>query len=82
MQDVFSFFSTQDDQGRIAILPSYTFWNWRYRNWGHIGSGFLWYGIEQPLLDRAFDPWSFYNEQFYYFEGRGGIIFIFFHPKF
>ena len=64
-KDVFSFFSTQDDQGRIAILPSYTFWNWRYRNWGHIGSGFLWYGIEQPLLDRAFDPWSFYNEQFY-----------------
>ena len=64
-KDAFSFFSHQDEQARIALLPSYTFWNWQYRDWGHIGSGFLWYGIRQPLLDRAFDPWSFYNEQFY-----------------
>ena len=64
-KEVFSFFSTQDEKARIAILPSSTFWNWKYRDWGHIGSGFLWYGIGQPLLDRAFDPWSFYNEQFY-----------------
>lgn len=33
--------------------------------WGYSGSGFLWYGIEQPILDRAFDVWSPYNEGFY-----------------
>jgi hypothetical protein len=42
-----------------------SFWNWEYRNWGQFGSGFLWYGIKQPILVRAFDPWSTNNEQFY-----------------
>ena len=50
---------------RIAVLPAHTFWNWHYRTWGHRGSGFLWYGIEQPMLERAFDPWSLQNEQYY-----------------
>lgn len=63
--EVFKYFKTQDKQARIALLPAYTFWNWQYRNWGHIGSGFDWYGIEQPILERAFDPWSLDNEQFY-----------------
>ena len=31
------------------------------------GSGFIWYGIKQPILDRAFDVWSNYDEN-YYFE--------------
>src|SRR5690606_32086706 len=25
----------------------------------------LWYGLPQPLLERAFDPWSYENEQYY-----------------
>ncbi len=62
---VFSFFSSVDKSRRVALLPTYTFWNWQYRNWGHLGSGFDWYGIEQPILERAFDPWSLNNEQFY-----------------
>src|SRR5581483_12472536 len=29
------------------------------------GAGFLWFGIKQPLLNRDFDRWSSYNEQYY-----------------
>ncbi len=52
--------------GRIANLPQNTFWGWTYYRWGYSGSGFLWYGIEQPILDRAFDPWSGFNESYYW----------------
>ena len=62
---LFAYLNTQDENSRIAIAPLYTFWNWQYRNWGHRGSGFLWYGIKQPITERAFDPWSNFNEQFY-----------------
>lgn len=51
--------------GRIAKLPANSLWGWNYNNWGYRGSGFLWYGVEQPILDRAFDVWSPYNEGFY-----------------
>ncbi|GIW63938.1 MAG: hypothetical protein KatS3mg091_740 [Patescibacteria group bacterium] len=62
---VISYFDSIDHNKRIAFLPTPSFWNWYYRRWGHRGSGFLWYGIPQPILLRAFDPWSNYNEQFY-----------------
>lgn len=62
---VIDYFKRQDKNKRIALLPIHTFWSWQYRNWGHVGSGFLWYGIPQPILERAFDPWSDKNEQFY-----------------
>lgn len=61
----FNYLQIQNPNSRTALLPAYTFWNWQYRDWGHRGSGFLWYGIQQPLLKRAFDPWSNFNEQFY-----------------
>lgn len=60
-----SYLNNVDENRRIAVFPVDSFWNWEYRNWGHRGSGFLWYGIKQPLLVRAFDPWSQNNEQFY-----------------
>jgi len=50
---------------RVALFPVQTFWNWQYRSWGQRGSGFIWHGIPQPILERAFDPWSPYDEQFY-----------------
>ncbi len=62
---VFNYFNSVDENQRIAFFPIHTFWNWQYRSWGHRGSGFLWYGLKQPILERAFDPWSQYNEQFY-----------------
>ena len=62
---LFSYMNAQPENGRVVLLPANTFWNWEYRNWGQRGSGFLWYGLKQPLLMRAFDPWSLENEQFY-----------------
>jgi len=60
-----NFFKSEDKSGRIAYLPSAWMWGWQVHEWGYSGSGFLWYGIEQPILDRAFDVWSPYNEGFY-----------------
>ncbi|MCJ7826585.1 hypothetical protein MUP56_03140, partial [Patescibacteria group bacterium] len=62
---VFQFFKTQP-MGRIANLPQNSFWDWKYYQWGAVGSGFIWYGIEQPILDRAFDVWNPYNEQYFW----------------
>lgn len=64
-QATMTYFNGQNPDGRILTFPLNSFWNWEYRNWGHRGSGFLWYGISQPLLIRAFDPWSNQNEQLY-----------------
>ncbi|MEX2007157.1 MAG: hypothetical protein WD992_00065 [Candidatus Levyibacteriota bacterium] len=64
-KEAFSYFNKADDNGRIAMLPAQTFWNWQYWKWGDRGSGFIWFGIDRPILLRPFDPWSLYNEQFY-----------------
>jgi len=63
---VFKFFQNQDKNTRIATLPQHTYWGWHFYHWDYHGSGFLWYGIEQPILDRAFDPWSDKNENYYW----------------
>ncbi|MEK7543914.1 MAG: hypothetical protein AAB557_03535 [Patescibacteria group bacterium] len=52
--------------GRIANLPQNTYWGWTYYRWGYSGSGFLWYGIENPIMDRAFDVWTHQGEQYYW----------------
>jgi len=59
------YFNSIDKNKRIAFLPTPSFWNWDNRKWGQRGSGFLWYGIPQPIMLRAFDPWSNFDEQFY-----------------
>ncbi|QQG47501.1 MAG: hypothetical protein HY044_00160 [Candidatus Woesebacteria bacterium] len=63
---LFDYFKNQDKQGRIAFYPVQTFWGWNFYTWGYRGSGFLWYGIPQPILDRAFDVWSNSDESFYH----------------
>jgi hypothetical protein len=63
--EVFAFFKQQPATERIAVLPLIEHWGWHYYDWEYIGSGFLWYGIEQPILDRSFDSWSKNNETFY-----------------
>lgn len=63
--ELFEFFKRQPRSARIAILPVHSFWGWNFYDWGYRGSGFFWYGIKQPILDRAFDVWSQYNEGFY-----------------
>jgi len=62
----FEFFDAKDPTERIATLPLHTFWGWNYYEWGYGGSGFLWYGIDQPMVDRAFDVWSKSSENNYF----------------
>lgn len=62
----FDYFKKQNPNTRIANFPQPTFWGWSYYKWGYGGSGFIWYGINQPILDRAFDVWSKYNENYYW----------------
>jgi len=63
--DLFNYLKTQDPSTRIANFPQYTFWGWNYYDWNYRGSGFLWYGIRQPILDRAFDVWEKNSEKYY-----------------
>ncbi len=62
----FDFFKHQDQATRIANLPQPTFWGWTNYGYGMGGSGFIWYGIKQPILDRAFDVWSATSENYYW----------------
>ncbi len=62
---MFDWFNQQKDQGRILKLPIQTYWSWGFNDWGYRGSGFTWYGIKQPTIDRAFDVWSTNNESVY-----------------
>ncbi len=64
--DLWDFFRSQDPSGRIANFPQHTFWGWNFYSWGYDGSGFLWYGLKQPILDRAFDVWSRESENYYW----------------
>lgn len=63
---LFDFFSKQPKDTRIANLPQGWNWGWSIYKWGYSGSGFLWYGIEQPIMDRAFDVWGKYNENYFW----------------
>jgi hypothetical protein len=65
-QQTFDFFKSQKKWGRIALLPFSSNWGWHFYDWNYTGSGFLWYGLDQPILDRSFDSWSNYNEGFYF----------------
>lgn len=70
--EMFDYFDSQNEFGRVANLPIHSFWGWAYYNWdpstklGYQGAGFLWFGIKQPLLDREFDRWNLKNENYYY----------------
>lgn len=64
--DLFNYFGEQDKSERIANLPQGWNWGWSVYKWGYSGSGFLWYGIEQPVMDRSFDVWGRGNENYYW----------------
>ena len=61
---MFDWFSKQNKDDRVAILPIHTFWNWTYYQWGYQGAGFLQFGIPQPILDRDYDRWNVTNETY------------------
>lgn len=64
--DLFNFFQKQDHNSRIANFPQNTFWGWTFYGWGYGGSGFIWYGLPQPVMDRAYDVWGEKNENYYW----------------
>ncbi|MCX6726800.1 MAG: hypothetical protein NTY75_03195, partial [Candidatus Shapirobacteria bacterium] len=55
----------QQNPGRILSLPLNEPTGWQYYSWGYQGSGFLWFGIPQSLLDRDSDRWEVKNEEAY-----------------
>lgn len=69
---LFDFFKNQDKNKRITLLPDDTYWGWFSHNWGYNGSGFIWYGIEQPIVSRNFDVWNDKSEG-YYWEVRNSL---------
>ena len=63
--ELFDWFSRQKKEGRVAHFPIHNLFGWIYYDWGFQGAGFLWFGIDQPFLDRDFDRWSSFNEEYY-----------------
>jgi hypothetical protein len=63
--ETMAYFATQTD-GRIADFPQDCPDGWYTYNWGYTGSGFYWYGIQQPFLSRTFDVWHNANENYYW----------------
>lgn len=61
-----NFFKSKNPTDRIINLPSGSHWGWTSYRFGVRGSGFIWYGIENPILDRAFDVWNLKNEQYFW----------------
>ncbi len=64
--EVMEMFRNIDPSKRIALLPDYTFWGWFNHKWGYNGSGFLWYGIKQPIVSRTFDVWNENSESYFW----------------
>ncbi len=60
------YLKTQPKDGRILHAPVGWNWGWTIYKWGYTGSGLLWYGIEQPIIDRSFDVWESTNENLYW----------------
>lgn len=64
--NLIAYFETQDPSDRILVLPQDCAEGWTSYSWGYAGSGFLHYGVKQPIMDRAFDVWSRTNENSYW----------------
>ena len=64
--ELVTYFKGLDSNKRIAPIPDYTFWGWYQNDWGYDGSGFIWYGIEQPVISRTFDVWSRESEGYFW----------------
>lgn len=60
--DLWKYMKTQPDRV-VLTLPLHTFSGWQYYSWGYQGSGFIWFGMKQPVLDRDSDRWSIANEE-------------------
>ncbi len=50
---------------RILTLPLHEPSGWTYYSWKYQGSGFVWFGLNQPVFDRDSDRWAYQNEEAY-----------------
>lgn len=64
--DLQAYLQQQEKTRRVALFPEYTYWGWYQMRWGYLGSGFIWYGIEQPVISRTFDVWSLPSESYFW----------------
>jgi len=64
-QSYFDFWKFMKDQpkGLVLTLPLHQSSGWQYYDWQYQGSGFIWFGLKQSVLDRDFDRWETKNEQ-------------------
>ena len=56
-------FMKNQPEGKVLALPLHQPAGWQYYNWGYQGSGFIWFGLKQPIFDRDFDRWETKNEE-------------------
>ena len=69
--NLFSYVKNQQTKGKIAIFPVHSPWGWIYYDFEgqkyplFQGAGFLYFGLNSPLLDRDFDRWNIVNENYY-----------------
>jgi len=64
--ELFDYLKTVPRDERILNAPVGWNWGWTIYKWGYTGSGLLWYGAEQPIVDRTFDVWESSNENLYW----------------
>ena len=64
--DTMKWLNSQKSGSRIANLPINNYWGWVYYQWDYEGAGFLWFGFNSPTMNREFDRWSPYNENYYW----------------
>ena len=64
--DTTNWLNSKDPGSRIANYPINSYWGWVYYNWNYEGAGFWWFGLNSPMMNREFDRWSPYNENYYW----------------
>ena len=64
--EMYSWMNQPENKGRIAILPTAGYAGWDYYRFGYEGAGFIWFGLNRPVLVRDFDRWNPANENFYW----------------
>jgi hypothetical protein len=70
--EAFDYLNTKKDV-RIATLPAHFLFGWLYFDWQdngireahYQGAGFTWFMSKNPILEREFDRWFPFNEDFY-----------------
>jgi len=63
---VYSWSKKLNKSERVTFFPIQTFRGWELYKWGFEGAGFVWFGLDQPILVRDFDRWSPKNENYYW----------------